>query len=101
MTDAARADSDSEELHRTIGIIGAGTAGLITAHVLLKDGFTNVELVTRDASPGGVWAARRVYPDLAINKCVALFVGKIPKLRFRFSLFMPNSFPALSLRKPL
>ncbi|KZO93494.1 FAD/NAD-P-binding domain-containing protein [Calocera viscosa TUFC12733] len=49
-----------------VGIIGAGAAGLITGHVLLKDGF-KVELLTRDKSPGGVWAAKRVYPGLSIN----------------------------------
>ncbi|TFY51937.1 hypothetical protein EVJ58_g10296 [Rhodofomes roseus] len=40
-----------------IGVIGAGAAGLITAHTLLRDGFQNVEVLTRDESPGGVWAA--------------------------------------------
>ncbi|KZT64199.1 FAD/NAD(P)-binding domain-containing protein [Daedalea quercina L-15889] len=50
-----------------IGIIGAGAAGLITAHTLLRDGFCNVEVLTRDETPGGVWAAERVYPGLSIN----------------------------------
>ncbi|KIY47180.1 FAD/NAD(P)-binding domain-containing protein [Fistulina hepatica ATCC 64428] len=50
-----------------IGIIGAGAAGLITAHVLLQDGFQNVHIITRDAQPGGVWAPTRVYPGLFIN----------------------------------
>ncbi|KIY47188.1 FAD/NAD(P)-binding domain-containing protein [Fistulina hepatica ATCC 64428] len=50
-----------------IGIIGAGAAGLITAHVLLQDGFQDVHIVTRDAQPGGVWAPTRVYPGLFIN----------------------------------
>jgi cation diffusion facilitator CzcD-associated flavoprotein CzcO len=52
-----------------VGIIGAGAAGLITAHVLLQDGF-NVQVITRDISVGGVWAKERVYPGLSINKCV-------------------------------
>lgn len=52
-----------------VGIIGAGAAGLITAHVLLQDGF-NVQVITRDMSVGGVWAQQRVYPGLTINKCV-------------------------------
>lgn len=56
----------------SIGIIGAGTAGLITAYTLLQDGFTNVELITRDRTAGGVWAAERIYPGLQINKCVVL-----------------------------
>ena len=54
-----------------IGIIGAGAAGLITAHTLLRDGFVSVEVLTRDESAGGVWAAERVYPGLSINKLVA------------------------------
>ncbi|KZT54410.1 FAD/NAD(P)-binding domain-containing protein [Calocera cornea HHB12733] len=49
-----------------VGIIGAGAAGLITGHILRKDGF-EVQLLTRDESPGGVWAAKRVYPGLSIN----------------------------------
>ncbi|KAH9922210.1 FAD/NAD-P-binding domain-containing protein [Fomitopsis serialis] len=50
-----------------IGVIGAGAAGLITAHTLLQDGFQNVEVLTRDETPGGVWAASRIYPGLSIN----------------------------------
>ncbi|KAG5728376.1 Dimethylaniline monooxygenase [N-oxide-forming] 2 [Termitomyces sp. T112] len=46
--------------------LGAGAAGLITAHVLLQDGF-KVQLITRDSSPGGVWARERIYPGLSIN----------------------------------
>jgi cation diffusion facilitator CzcD-associated flavoprotein CzcO len=52
-----------------VGIIGAGAAGLITAHVLLQDGF-DVQVITRDMSAGGVWAKTRVYPGLNINKYV-------------------------------
>ncbi|KAF8061622.1 FAD/NAD-P-binding domain-containing protein [Lyophyllum atratum] len=51
---------------KTVGIIGAGAAGLITAQVLLQDGF-NVRVITRDKSPGGVWARERIYPGLSIN----------------------------------
>jgi phytoene dehydrogenase-like protein len=36
----------------TVGVIGAGAAGLVTAHTLLRDGF-DVTLLTRDRSPGG------------------------------------------------
>ncbi|GLB35449.1 putative pyridine nucleotide-disulphide oxidoreductase [Lyophyllum shimeji] len=50
----------------TVGIIGAGAAGLITAQVLIKDGF-DVQLLTRDKSAGGVWARERIYPGLTIN----------------------------------
>ena len=55
-------------LANTVGIIGTGPAGLITAHVLLQDGF-EVQLLTEDRSPGGVWARHRVYPSMEINRC--------------------------------
>jgi dimethylaniline monooxygenase (N-oxide forming) len=55
-------------LNEPIGIIGAGVAGLINAHVLLRDGFTDVTLISRDNSVGGTWARHRVYPGLFINK---------------------------------
>ncbi|KAF8529707.1 FAD/NAD-P-binding domain-containing protein [Hysterangium stoloniferum] len=54
-------------LNDPIGIIGSGAAGLITAHTLLQDGFTNVQIITRDKTPGGVWARERVYSSLLIN----------------------------------
>ncbi|KIM34709.1 hypothetical protein M413DRAFT_20887 [Hebeloma cylindrosporum] len=54
-------------LNEPIGIIGAGIAGLINAHVLLQDGFTDVTLISRDSSVGGTWARHRVYPGLFIN----------------------------------
>ncbi|OCH90140.1 FAD/NAD(P)-binding domain-containing protein [Obba rivulosa] len=50
-----------------ICVVGAGAAGLITAYTLIQDGFDNVQILSRDASPGGVWAAQRVYPGLTIN----------------------------------
>ncbi|KZT69468.1 FAD/NAD(P)-binding domain-containing protein [Daedalea quercina L-15889] len=50
-----------------IGIIGAGAAGLITAHTLIQDGYKHVEILTRDPTPGGIWSAGRVYPGLVIN----------------------------------
>lgn len=52
---------------QTIGIIGAGAAGLVTAHTLIRDGF-DVQIITRDKSAGGVWAKERVYPGLNLNK---------------------------------
>ncbi|CAA7266120.1 unnamed protein product [Cyclocybe aegerita] len=54
-------------LSEAIGIVGAGVAGLISAHVLLKDGFTDITLISRDKSVGGTWARHRVYPGLYIN----------------------------------
>lgn len=37
---------------KTVGVIGAGAAGLVTAQTLLRDGF-EVTVLTRDPSPGG------------------------------------------------
>lgn len=54
----------------SVGVIGSGPAGLVTAHTLVKDGF-KVQILTRDSSPGGVWAAERVYPGVALNTYVA------------------------------
>ncbi|KAJ3572899.1 hypothetical protein NP233_g2776 [Leucocoprinus birnbaumii] len=51
----------------TIGIIGSGPAALITAHTLIKDGFKDVRLITRDSCAGGIWARERVYPGLSLN----------------------------------
>lgn len=51
-----------------VGIIGAGAAGLITGYTLLQDGFEDIQLLTRDTTPGGIWAEERVYPGLTINK---------------------------------
>lgn len=53
-----------------ICIIGAGAAGLITAHTLIQDGYQHVEVLTRDPTPGGIWSAGRVYEGLIINKYV-------------------------------
>lgn len=58
-------------LDKTIAVLGSGPAGLISAHVLLKDGFTHVEVLTRDRSAGGTWAEEHVPPDLYINKCAS------------------------------
>lgn len=56
--------------HQSVGIVGAGPAGLITGYTLLQDGFRNVHVLTRDKSPGGVWARKRVYPGVSINRWV-------------------------------
>jgi dimethylaniline monooxygenase (N-oxide forming) len=47
-------------------VIGAGIAGLVTAKVLLEDGF-EVSVFEKEASLGGVWAASRTYPGLHAN----------------------------------
>ncbi|KAL0960490.1 hypothetical protein HGRIS_005530 [Hohenbuehelia grisea] len=71
----------------TVGIIGAGAAGLITGYTLLQDGFS-VQLLTRDRTPGGVWSQERVYPGLSINNVYG---------EFRFSpLDMPKTGGRLS-----
>ncbi|KIJ54017.1 hypothetical protein M422DRAFT_201119 [Sphaerobolus stellatus SS14] len=51
----------------SVGIIGSGAAGIISAYTLLQDGFQNVQILTRDKSPGGIWARERIYPGLIIN----------------------------------
>ncbi len=56
----------------SVAVIGAGIAGLVTAHVLLRDGFTAVQVLTRDSEPGGTWTADRTYPGLHLNKYVAI-----------------------------
>ncbi|KAI9057640.1 FAD/NAD-P-binding domain-containing protein [Trametes sanguinea] len=50
-----------------VAVVGAGVAGLITAYTLLRDGFTDVQVLTRDAHAGGVWAPERIYPGLYSN----------------------------------
>lgn len=57
-----------DPLHEPVAVIGSGLAGLITAHILLQDGFVNVEVLTRDKSVGGVWSGERVYPGLHLNR---------------------------------
>jgi cation diffusion facilitator CzcD-associated flavoprotein CzcO len=47
-------------------VIGAGIAGLVTAKVLLEDGFA-VGVFEKEATLGGVWAASRTYPGLHAN----------------------------------
>ncbi|KAJ7476126.1 FAD/NAD-P-binding domain-containing protein [Mycena latifolia] len=51
---------------KSVAVLGAGAAGLITAHTLSKDGF-DVQVFTRDHSPGGQWAEERIYPGLQLN----------------------------------
>ncbi|KAI0751192.1 FAD/NAD-P-binding domain-containing protein [Daedaleopsis nitida] len=50
-----------------LAVIGAGIAGLITAYTLLQDGFSNVQVLTRDPRLGGTWAKERIYPNLGSN----------------------------------
>ncbi|KAL7282731.1 LOW QUALITY PROTEIN: hypothetical protein ACG7TL_004205 [Trametes sanguinea] len=69
---AARFCSTSPEMSpdprcESVAIIGAGIIGLITAHILLDDGFTDVQVLTRDNEVGGIWARSRIYPGLYTN----------------------------------
>ncbi|KAJ4480867.1 FAD/NAD-P-binding domain-containing protein [Lentinula aciculospora] len=53
--------------HRSILVIGTGAAGLVTAQTLIKDGFTNVHIFSKDSQPGGVWEHNKVYSGVFIN----------------------------------
>ncbi|TFK19523.1 FAD/NAD(P)-binding domain-containing protein [Coprinopsis marcescibilis] len=54
-------------LSAPVCIIGTGVAGIISAHVLIQDGFRDVTLISRDQAVGGVWARERVYEGLRTN----------------------------------
>jgi dimethylaniline monooxygenase (N-oxide forming) len=62
-------------------VIGAGIAGLVTAKVLLEDGF-EVSVFEKEGTLGGVWAASRAYPGLHANN---------PRESYAFS---DHAFPA-------
>ncbi|KAH9853083.1 FAD/NAD-P-binding domain-containing protein [Lenzites betulinus] len=59
--------SEMSYLTQPVAVIGAGAAGLSTAHTLIRDGFTDVHILTSDAQVGGVWARDRIYPGLYLN----------------------------------
>ncbi|KAG9314917.1 FAD/NAD-P-binding domain-containing protein [Chiua virens] len=61
MPDGKTADSVRQE---SVGIIGAGPAGLITAYTFLQDGFQSVQILTRDKSVGGVVHGEFVFSSL-------------------------------------
>ncbi len=73
-------ENQPNPLFEPIAIIGSGIAGLITAYVLLQDGFKSVEILTRDSSVGGVWSEEREYPGLRINRSVSSSPFCIPAL---------------------
>ncbi|TFK17023.1 FAD/NAD(P)-binding domain-containing protein [Coprinopsis marcescibilis] len=54
-------------LSAPVCIIGTGVAGIISAHVLIQDGFKDVTLISRDKGVGGVWSKERVYEGLRTN----------------------------------
>jgi cation diffusion facilitator CzcD-associated flavoprotein CzcO len=51
---------------KTVAVVGAGIAGLVTAKTLAQDGF-EVCVLEKDAALGGTWAASRTYPGLRTN----------------------------------
>ena len=73
-------ENEPNPLLEPIGIIGSGISGLITAHILLQDGFKSVEVLTRDSSVGGVWSEERIYPGLRINRSASLSLITPPQL---------------------
>ena len=48
---------------QTVGIIGAGVSGLVTAKTMREHGFS-VVVFEREAELGGVWASTRRYPNV-------------------------------------
>ncbi|MET4575798.1 flavin-containing monooxygenase [Ottowia thiooxydans] len=69
---------------RTVGIIGAGFAGLSTAKVLRAFGF-EVTVFEKEPDVGGVWAASRRYPGLTTQN---------PRTTYALSDFpMPTHYP--------
>lgn len=49
---------------KTIGIIGAGISGLVTAKTCLEYGY-DVKVFEKDKEAGGVWSSSRRYPGLS------------------------------------
>lgn len=69
---------------RTIGIVGGGIAGLVTAKTLRQFNF-DVVLLERESDVGGVWSASRRYPGLTTQN---------PRETYAFADFpMPRSYP--------
>jgi len=48
---------------KTVGIIGAGLSGLVTAKTCLEYGY-NVKMFEKDTELGGVWSSSRRYPGV-------------------------------------
>jgi dimethylaniline monooxygenase (N-oxide forming) len=51
---------------KTVAVIGAGIAGLVTAKTLAQDGF-DVQVFEKGNDLGGTWALSRTYPGLRTN----------------------------------
>lgn len=61
---------DDTVLNDPIVILGTGASGIISAHVLIRDGYKDVTLISKDRTTGGVWARERVYEGLRTNTYV-------------------------------
>ena len=69
---------------QTIGIIGAGFAGVTAAKVLKSFGY-DVTVFEKESDVGGVWSASRCYPGLTTQN---------PKRPYELSDYpMPNDWP--------
>ncbi len=69
---------------KTIGIIGAGLSGLVTAKTCLEYGY-KVKMFEKDTELGGVWSSSRRYPGISTQNT---------KDTYFFSDFpMPKHFP--------
>lgn len=67
-----------------VGIVGAGVAGLITAHTLQQCGY-DVTIYDEHDEVGGVWSSSRRYPGVTTQS---------PKDTYAFSSFpMPSHYP--------
>lgn len=70
---------------QTIGIVGAGVSGLVTAKTCLEYGY-KIKVFEKDSEPGGVWASSRRYPGITTQNT---------KDTYYFSDFpMPKNYPA-------
>jgi dimethylaniline monooxygenase (N-oxide forming) len=69
---------------KTVGIIGAGLSGIVTAKTCLEYGY-EVKMFEKDTELGGVWASSRRYPGVSTQNT---------KDTYAFSDFpMPKHFP--------
>ncbi|KAH6907510.1 hypothetical protein BKA70DRAFT_1189506 [Coprinopsis sp. MPI-PUGE-AT-0042] len=62
-----RAETSTDPRREPVLILGTGPAGLITAHTLLQDGFSDITMISADQSVGGVWSRGKVYKGMKIN----------------------------------
>ena len=60
--------AEVQKVPQSVCVIGAGIAGLVTAKILIGDGF-DVTVFEKDSALGGTWAASRSYPGLRTNNC--------------------------------